>query len=245
MQRFQPTILWAYPDCLQSLLQQLDNRVSQVIRPRTVVTSAAVMPPNLVRILHDDLGCELFNSYACMETGRLAAECPEHRGLHVNADHVVVECVQEDPARDKSYSSVVVTALNAFQMPLIRYRLGDLSRPLQGACPCGCAFPSIEAPVGRADDALALPSGKILGGWQLVVTAREHREIEQFRFVQHTRDRLELQAVVRGDWGEERRKELRRRIQLLIGEPVELEIRRVDRLQATGAKFRTFFSEVP
>lgn len=244
LERFRPTILWAYPDCLVSLLEVLDNRLSRVIRPRIVITSAAVMPEYLRERLRADLGCSLFNFYGSMETGRLAAECPFHLGLHVNADQVIVECVQEDGLEEQGHGVVVVTALNAYRMPLIRYRLGDLSRAVTGACPCGCAFPKIEAPVGRADDALILPSGRILGGWQLVVTVREFQELDRFRFVQRTRHRLELEAVVAGDWSDDRQHELRRSLQRLIGEPMELEIKRVESIEAGKGKFRAFFSEV-
>ena len=175
---------------------------------------------------------------------KLAAECPSHRGLHVTADHVIVECVEEDWMGEQDHGSVVVTTLNAFRMPLIRYRLGDLSHALDESCPCGCAFPRIEAPVGRADDVMVLPSNRILGAWQLVVTARGFRELDQFRYLQHTRDRLELAVVVKSEWSDERQNELRSQLHHLIGEPVDLEIKRVDALETAGTKFRTFFSHV-
>lgn len=244
LQRFQPTILWAYPDCLVTLLESLEQQLSQVIRPRIVITSAAVLPERVRAGLREDLECDLFNSYASMETGRLAAECPAHRGLHVNADHVVVECVREDEMREQGRGAVVVTTLNAFHMPFIRYRLGDLIRLLDGSCPCGCSFPRIEAPVGRADDVLVLPSGQMLGAWQLVVITRGFEELDRYRFIQHARDRLELQVVVSGEWSVGRQNELRRQLQHQIGEPVDIVIREVELLAEAEVKFRTFFSEV-
>lgn len=244
LRRIQPTILWAYPDCLQSMLQLLDGRLSQVIRPRKVITSAAVLPEGVRTRLREDLECELYNSYACMETGRLAAECPTHQGLHVNADHVIVECEDEEWLNEQGRGVVIVTALNAFEMPLIRYRLGDLTRTLVGSCPCGCEFPRIEAPVGRADDVLVLPSGRRLGAWQLVVITRGFEELDRFRFLQHARDRLELQAVVPGIWSAGRQDELRRQLLHQIEESVDITIRQVEQLEESGVKFRTFFSEV-
>ncbi len=109
LRRIQPTILWAYPDCLQSMLQLLDGRLSQVIRPRKVITSAAVLPEGVRTRLREDLDCELYNSYACMETGRLAAECPAHQGMHVNADHVIVECEDEEWLNEQGRGVVIVT----------------------------------------------------------------------------------------------------------------------------------------
>ena len=58
----------------------------------------------------------------CREAGIVAHECPQGR-LHVNAESVLVEVVD---------GAVVLTTLDNFAMPLVRYRNEDLAEPLAG-----------------------------------------------------------------------------------------------------------------
>ena len=140
---------------------------------------------------------------------------------------------------------MIVTTLNVFQMPFVRYRLADLSNVVEGPCPCGSAFPRIQAPLGREDDLAVLPSGRLLSVWPLLRLVREIRQLDQFRIVQHARDQFELRVVVREDWATEREAELRRLLLDRIGEPARLEIRRVGFMEPAGDKLACFFSHVP
>lgn len=80
LKTLRPTVLWSYPDPLHAILHRLDYQLSRVVRPRMIITSGRYLLPGLKRRIEADLGCAMFNSYAAMETGRLAAECPQHRG---------------------------------------------------------------------------------------------------------------------------------------------------------------------
>ncbi len=244
LRRIQPTVLWAYPTSLHAIADALGGRLGRLVRPRVVITSAMALAPNLRERVRADLSCEPFNSYGCAETGRLAAECPHHDGLHVNADHVIVECAKDEAARDGA-GAVIVTALDAFLMPFIRYRLGDFSEVLDGSCACGSAFPRIRAPLGREDDMAVLPSGKLLPAWQLWSLVYQIPQVDRFQFEQHAPDRFELRVVIRGDFSPEREAELRGRLLARIGEPARLEIRRLDAIQPAGEKLACFLSRVP
>ena len=50
----------------------------------------------------------------------------------------------------------MLTTLKREAMPLIRYRTGDLTRFLPGACPCGRTHRRIERIKGRSDDMLII-----------------------------------------------------------------------------------------
>jgi phenylacetate-CoA ligase len=46
----------------------------------------------------------------------------------------------------------VVTTLRKEASPLIRYRTHDLTRLIEGPCPCGAPFPRHDRIMGRSDD---------------------------------------------------------------------------------------------
>jgi len=237
LKRLQPTILWAYPGHLHAVLHALDYRLSRIVRPRLLITSSAVLPVHLRDRIREDLGCPVFNSYASRETGRIAAECPEQQGLHVNADQVLVECL---PDPELGVSTVVVTTLTARTMPFIRYRLGDIVSRAPGECACGSAFPRITAPAGRRDDAVRLPSGRLQSAHCFQKAIRRFPEIDQFRTVQDGPEHLTVQVCVRPPWPEERRQTLEAAIRLSLEEPMAVDVRAGEFMQMENGKFRDF-----
>jgi phenylacetate-CoA ligase len=74
-----------------------------------------------------------------------------HRGLHSHPDLVVTEIVDEEgrPVPDGEMGELVITTLQMEGMPLIRYRTGDVTFMVPGACPCGRGGPRIGPILGR------------------------------------------------------------------------------------------------
>ena len=73
--------------------------------------------------------------YSMSEFGWIATECPAGE-LHLNTGSFYVEVLPPD-------GELVLTSIGDRLSPHIRYRTGDLVRPIEGACPCGHAFPRV------------------------------------------------------------------------------------------------------
>jgi len=145
-----PTILWAYPTVLKALLCKVNYHLDTVACPRMLITSAEVCDDMLKARIQGNLKIEMLNFYAANEVGRIAAECLAHEGLHVNEDHVILECVNSmHPAEPGVSGEAVVTSLTALAQPFIRYRLGDVCKFTEKPCSCGSPFPLISPPLGR------------------------------------------------------------------------------------------------
>lgn len=240
LQRFQPTFLWAYPTVLRKLLPLVDDQLSRVIRPRAIMTAGEVLEPQLRRRLADDLDAEFFNLYGSTEVGIIAGECRAHRGLHVVADRMLLECVGADgPVPAGERGQAVVTCLGPRAVPMIRYRVGDVIRMLVERCPCGSAFPLIEAPVGRADDALRLPDGRLLYPAECDAFVGCH-EVLQYRFVQTAPDRVRVEVQLRGVASAAALAQLEARAKAYLGGAVRAELETVERFNEQGIKFRIF-----
>lgn len=86
-------------------------------------------------------------SYGCPELSGIAHECEAHDGHHVAAESYIVEVVNGHlPARPGEEGEIVVTDLNSFSVPLIRYRTGDRATAMeQTACRCGRGLPKLAA----------------------------------------------------------------------------------------------------
>ncbi|MFQ5963206.1 MAG: phenylacetate--CoA ligase family protein [Candidatus Scalinduaceae bacterium] len=246
LQRMSPTLLWAYPTVLKTLLRRVNYRLSKFVAPRALIYSAEVFDEVTKERIRADRYMEMFNFYGAIEAGRIAAECQAHEGLHVNADNVILECLNGDrPAKAGTPGSAVITTLNAFAMPLIRYRLGDICTFLEKTCSCGSSFPLIGPPIGRESDMIRLPSGKILSPFVFSHFLRNIGMITQFRIIQESYDKLVLQLAFHENPKQELLKKILSKCLMYLNESVILDIKIVDYIQEEKQKFRYFISKLP
>jgi phenylacetate-CoA ligase len=123
-------------------------------------------------------------------------ECPEHDGLHVWEDSVVVECLDpegDEPVADGEPGELVATTLFNRVWPLVRYRSGDLVRVTKEPCACGRTHARVW-PLGRLGDEVVVDGRAVLplDVWDAVESApgsglglfqvlRPRREVDRLR----------------------------------------------------------------
>jgi phenylacetate-CoA ligase len=86
-------------------------------------------------------GKNIVSEYGSAESGLIAFECP-NGSMHINMENVIVE---------EENNEIIVTNLNSYSFPIIRYKLGDYIRleDKKFECPCGRAHPIIKDIFGR------------------------------------------------------------------------------------------------
>jgi phenylacetate-CoA ligase len=223
----------------------LNQSLSQIASPRILITSAEVLDTPTREALELDLNLELFNFYASMETGRIAFECTAHAGLHLNADQVILECLSKADSGDgTSGGEVVITCLQAFAMPFIRYRLGDITTLRTEPCPCGSCFPLIDPPAGRRERLIQLPSGERISFYGFFQILRQYFWIRQFRVIQHAPDHILVLMTYYETPGQEELATIRERLLNYAREPIRLDTELVKELPDRGPKFGSFQSKL-
>jgi phenylacetate-coenzyme A ligase PaaK-like adenylate-forming protein len=201
LEAFRPEALIAYPSSAAMLAEeQLAGRLR--IAPQIVCTTSEVRTAEMEERIVAAWGVQPYNSYASTETGILAVDCGEHRGLHALTDQTLLEVVDADGrpvSTGNPGSRILVTSLVNRTQPLVRYELTDLVTLTHEPCPCGRPFPRILALDGRSDDILALPSAA--GGTALVHPLALRSPLakvvglRQYRLV-HDADGITVEVVV-------------------------------------------------
>ncbi len=245
LRELQPTALWAYAHVLEALVDELHGHLSSLIRPRILITSAYNLSDRASRILRADLGAEMFNFYGSMEVGRIAHECPAHRGLHVNSDRLILESVPDETITSASgVGSAIVTALDFYTMPFIRYCLGDLVSFSGQRCICGSNFPLIGPPQGREFDLFVLPSGRRSGLTWLAMLFNKTEGIERYQVIQERPDRVLVKLSLANEPAPGSLDDLKCQIAQGFQEPIEIDIQLADIVTEPGVKFKAFVSKV-
>ena len=100
-------------------------------------------------------GAPVHNLWGSTEIGVQAVGCRQGDGLHICADEVILERVDEvgrPVGADEPAARTLATGLAGRTFPFIRYDLGDEVTLLPGRCPCGSAMPRVADIAGRRDD---------------------------------------------------------------------------------------------
>jgi phenylacetate-CoA ligase len=106
------------------------------------------------------LGIKAYDIYGTSElSGPMFTECAEQNGFHVWSDLALVEVI--DPKTSEHLEpgekgELTITMLQKQALPMIRYRIGDISSIDDDVCQCGRTSPRIKRIQGRVDDMLII-----------------------------------------------------------------------------------------
>lgn len=147
-------------------------------------------------------GCSVFDTYGCSEGIMIAAK-KDLDYYYIMTPHVHMEIVddQGNEVPDGEMGHVLLTRLDGYSMPLIRYQVGDLAVRLpKEKYPVHreLGYPLLERVVGRDTDVIKVPSGKYMTVHFFTSIFREIPDIVQFRVIQKEPDSIEIEYIPSG-----------------------------------------------
>jgi len=127
---------------------------------RTGILGAEPWTEGMRNRMQDWLGIKAFDIYGTSElSGPMFTECTEQKGFHIWSDIALAEIIDpktEEPLENGEKGELTVTILQKEALPMIRYRIGDISSMDVETCPCGRTHPRIQRITGRVDDMLII-----------------------------------------------------------------------------------------
>ena len=237
-----PGQLLINPSTLAELCDHLERSGERITGMQRVRTIAEVVPPALPARVMALFGAPLHDVYSSREIGHIAVQCPAS-GLYHTVETVVVEVLDEagKPCGEGDEGEVVITDLRNFATPLVRYRIGD--RAVVGPpCPCGRGLPTLARVLGRERNMVTYPDGR--RGWPQLENGAFWTlgPVEQFQFVQHTPDRIEVRLAVSRPARAEEETAMSAAIRAMLQHPFALDLVYFDGAlpRAASGKFEQF-----
>ncbi|MDO9516890.1 MAG: phenylacetate--CoA ligase [Methanosarcinaceae archaeon] len=118
--------------------------------------------------IEDLTGIKAYDIFGTSElSGPLFTECTYQDGIHIWADQFLVEIIDPktgEPLPDGEQGELVITTLAKEALPLVRYKIGDLTVKISEVCKCGRTHPRIMRVLGRVDDMLVIRGINVFPG---------------------------------------------------------------------------------
>lgn len=142
---------------------------------------------------------KVYENYACNE-GIMIGQKVDLDYFYIYTPNVFLELLDEKdcPVPDGDVGRVVVTKLDGYAMPLIRYDTGDLAIKLPiKDYPKNRRFnfPLLKMVIGRNTDIVKTPEGKNLIVHTFTGIFEFYKEIKQFRIVQNKIDSIVIEYI--------------------------------------------------
>ena len=140
------------PDFLKIILEKADEKKITLSKlTKAMVTGGPLFPA--VAQNFKDRNIQARQCYGTADLGLVAYEAAESEGMVIDED-VILEIVKPGTGKsvkDGEVGEVVVTVLNNYELPIIRFATGDLSAIMDGVSITGRTNKRIKGWMGRAD----------------------------------------------------------------------------------------------
>ena len=193
-------------------------------------------------------GVPVKNLYSCAEAGYLASPCPAGHGLHVHAENVILEVLDEKdrPCKAGETGRVVMTVVHNFRTPFIRYDIGDEVTLGPERCPCGRGLPLLIRVHGKRRTMFRLPGNRLKHSSGLVHAISLVGGHHQHQVVQKNVEHVIVRIVPTKAWSADHSQQLHRAVQEFFEAPIQVDLEIKERLEPPSrGKLQSKICEVP
>lgn len=207
-----------------------ENEVKLKETPKSIIATSENLFENQRELIQDVFNCKVYNRYGSREfSGAVAQECSYFNGLHVNPNLCYLEVVgKENNILDSGKEGrILITDLNNYAMPFIRFEIGDMGVLVEDDCNCGRKFQNLKKIIGRSGEFLIsqfdekIPLLPISSG---VFSSKYTPYVSMFQFIQPNKGELVIKLVPTKKYKEEVGREIEDIIKNRINFKTEIQI---------------------
>lgn len=243
LRRFRPVLVDGYAEIFNFLAHYAHKHGIKGVAPKAIMTSAQIMPPQVREVIEREFKTKVFDKYGSREFSGIAYECDHHSGHHIMAESYIVEILKDGrPARPGELGEVVITDLNNYAVPLIRYRIGDLAVAMDAdeVCGCGRGLPRIGRIEGRAQALVFCANGTWLPGTFFAHFFKDYDfAVRQYQVVQREEKAIELKIVPESGFSLTVQEEILQHLHKFMGEEMRIDVALVENIPLLKTGKRT------
>jgi phenylacetate-CoA ligase len=247
IRKFKPDYFYGYTTAIYGFclfMEKLGIDLNS-LNLKAVICTAEKMHPHHEELFKDIFDCPVVDEYGSSENGIIGFQC-KNKNMHMMSDHLCIEFLDENdkPVKSGELGRVVITDLESYAMPLLRYDIGDMGRPSDETCACGVNLPLMHIVEGRREDFIRTENGKLVHAAYLCYTLKED-SVHEFKMYQKSIDRLSVQIVKSPSFNDDSERQLMRNLKTALGDDMSIRFEYVERIpRESSGKLRYFVSEL-
>ena len=233
--KYKPEAIISYPSPLYHIANFIEKNNIKIWYPKGIITSAERLFPFQREKIEQVFNSKIYNRYGSREFGHIASECKEHNGMHIHVDRFVLETINEKGEKCKpgELGEIVITDLDEYAFPMIRYKTGDLGILSDEKCSCGIGLPLLKSIEGRVFDLVLGSNGNVVGGVFWPALKHKVKGWSKFQIIQDKKNHIKAIVEKNNEMEEDFEEVLKGAIKEKLGNAMEIEIDIVDKIPLT------------
>ncbi len=239
-----PKLLRGYTTAIADFARFLEENKLTFPKVKGIILCAETVTDDTQQYIESVLNAPSFNTYGGRELSLIAMQCKYKNGLHEISENNYVEY---DPIELEGYEGagdMVITNLNNYSMPFIRYKNGDIGVPGRKIeCGCGRGLPLIHKVVGRTTEVFTFADGTRIAG-EMFIHLMKGFPLNEYQFVQVSKYKVILKYIKNSKIDSVLLDEIRNTYAGYLPDSVVLEFDSVDKIDKTKTgKFKFILSD--
>jgi phenylacetate-CoA ligase len=159
--KYNPILIKGYLSAILLLAEYMKkNKLPPNKGLRALSCTSETLLPSYRQLIEEVFSAPIYDQYGCGEVSAISYECSKQEGLHINEEHVLVECIESnDLDVVNEEGRLIVTSLDNYVMPFIRYENGDTASIYTKKCSCKLPSQLMSSVVGRTTETITLKNG--------------------------------------------------------------------------------------
>ena len=240
MEKAKPKIIRGYASSMYifaKFMEELDLNFNHNLN--AIMTTGETLFPHYRKLIESAFNTEVYDGYGG-ESTPVAFECENH-SYHLCNETVIVEFLRDgQQVSTGELGEIIITNLDNYVMPFIRYKVGDVGRPSEDRCSCGRGLSVMESIEGRDTDIVVTPKGGFLVVHFFTILFEYIEGVEQFQVIQERIDRLRIKIVKNEKFTDADLRHIITWIKKHAGEEMEVNVEFVDSIPPTKSGKRRF-----
>ncbi|MFX0132849.1 MAG: phenylacetate--CoA ligase family protein [Candidatus Hodarchaeota archaeon] len=245
LNRFKPKIIRGYSSGIYVFAKFLEANNIQ-IKTEAVITTAESLNMYQKNKIENIFKCKVYDFYGSREIASIASECSEKHGYHISSENVILEIIKDnEQVINDETGNIIITNLNNYALPFIRYEIGDLGKNTDETCSCGRGLPLLRSLEGRNTDIIITRDGNFVTSVVLTLIFG-NLPVKKYQIIQESYDDFIVNIVKENDYSHNDTNNIIKGMSKYIKKDINVKINFVDLIEpAKSGKNKIIISKIP
>lgn len=230
--------LRGYPSGLYLLAKYAESANLDFDHLKIIQSTSELLYPGQRETIEKHLTADIYDQYGSGEILAIAAQCDRKEAYHVFEEHVIVE----DPQMLGKHSQrvpAIITDLDNYAMPFIRYELGDILNFEGANCSCDRNLLKISKVEGRTHDFLTSTDGRLVPGEFIPHLFQKVAGFDRYFVHQLTTSEIDVKVVKNVNFNQREIDSLIKQMRGTLGADMKIDFHEVEEIEKspTGKSF--------